>query len=303
MITMTSTLPFTQHMQRYQERIEQQLALCLPAIEHSPMRLHQAMRYASLAGGKRLRALLVYFCGVSLGVTDFTRLDASACAVELIHAYSLIHDDLPAMDNSDLRRGKPTCHLAYDEATAILAGDALQALAFDVLTTYGAPLPDTTRLQMTIALAKACGTAGMAGGQALDLQASQQAITLPELIHLHQLKTGALIECSAMLGTLAAQCDVPASRTAIHTYAHHLGLAFQIQDDILDVSSDTATLGKPQGLDHLNQKTTFVSLLGLEGARQFLREEYQKTVAALDTLSISTSERRALATFVVERTC
>ncbi len=298
---MSKSPAFAHNMAQYQQRIEMQLEQCLPPLTQVPTQLHEAMRYASLSGGKRLRAMLVYFCGTSLGINNLALLDASACAVELIHAYSLIHDDLPAMDNSDLRRGKPTCHLAFDEATAILAGDALQALAFEILTTYGPPLPDTIRLQMTILLAKACGTSGMAGGQALDLQASQKVISLEELIHLHQLKTGALIECSAMLGTLAAQCAYPTHIKAIETYSHHVGLAFQIQDDILDIESDTHTLGKPQGIDSINQKNTFVSVLGLAGAREFLLSEHQKALTALTQAGLDMPDLIALAEFVVQR--
>jgi farnesyl diphosphate synthase len=292
---------FQQFTQFYQQRIEQKLAACLVEEAESPEWLHQAMRYSSLGGGKRFRALLVYCCGHACGVSEDDLLDAGACAVELIHAYSLIHDDLPAMDNSDLRRGKPTCHLAFDEATAILAGDALQALAFEVLTTQTAALPAEKRLTMTIELAKACGTRGMAGGQALDLRSGQVNLTLTELIHLHHLKTGALIECSATIGALCANNLSPEKLQAIYSYAHHLGLAFQIKDDMLDVDGDTATLGKPKGIDDINQKTTFVSLLNYQGAQTFLLQEYEQAITALQKVNLVHPQLMNLAKFVINR--
>jgi farnesyl diphosphate synthase len=300
MMTTNKLDDFAVVMQGYQQRIENQLQQCLPSVNKLPQQLHEAMRYASLGGGKRLRALLVYLCGTTLGAS-LDQLDASACAVELIHAYSLIHDDLPAMDNSALRRGKPTCHIAFDEATAILAGDALQALAFEILNTYKSNLPAATQLQMTTCLAQACGTSGMAGGQALDLLSTNQPLTLDELIYLHRLKTGKLIEASAMLGALAAQTHNNVQLNAIQNYAHHLGLAFQIKDDILDVESDTATLGKPQGIDSTNQKNTFVTLLGLAGAHDFLHDEYHRATSALGATTLSTPLLQALASFVVYR--
>ncbi|MFN7098609.1 MAG: polyprenyl synthetase family protein, partial [Gammaproteobacteria bacterium] len=240
-------------------------------------------------------------CGHACGMTDDAILDAGAGAVELIHAYSLIHDDLPAMDNSDLRRGKPTCHLAFDEATAILAGDALQALAFEILTTQTTSLPAEKRLAMTIELARACGTRGMAGGQALDLHSGLTNLTLDELIHLHRLKTGALIECSAIIGALCADTLSPGVLESIHAYARHLGLAFQIKDDMLDVDSDTETLGKPKGIDHVNQKTTFVSLLNYNGAKQFLLQEYDQAIQSLQKVDLLNPQLIALADFVINR--
>lgn len=292
---------FQKFQQHYQQRVEQQLSNVLTTSHDSPEWLLQAMRYSSLQGGKRFRALLLYSCGHACGVNDDALLDAGACAVELIHAYSLIHDDLPAMDNSNLRRGKPTCHLAFDEATAILAGDALQALAFEVLAAQPAILSTEKRLNMVIELAKACGTRGMAGGQALDLRSGQIDLTLDELIHLHRLKTGALIECSALIGALGVDTLPPTQLQAIHEYAKHLGLAFQIKDDMLDVASDTETLGKPKGIDHINQKTTFVSLLNYEGAETFLLHEYERAIQALQRADLMHAHLLDLAEFVVHR--
>lgn len=236
--------------------------------EPAQIRLAEAMRYAALNGGKRMRAMLVYATGILLDVPLAT-LDYPAAAVELIHAYSLVHDDLPAMDNSPLRRGKPTCHLAFDEALAILAGDTMQSLAFEVLTK--APLPAETVLKMLRYLAKASGLYGMAGGQAIDLAITEEIINIEKLTLLHALKTGQLIIASVQLGALCANLDEnDTSWDTLSSFAKRLGLAFQIRDDMLDVISSCDTLGKPQGLDMTNGKYTFVNLLGMEGCKQKL---------------------------------
>lgn len=255
------------------------------------------MRYAALGPGKRVRPFLVYAAGELVGAEAST-LDAPACALELIHAYSLVHDDLPAMDDDDLRRGRPTCHRAYDEATAILVGDALQTRAFELLAE--APgLAAETRLRMITTLAHAAGHAGMVGGQALDLAAVGQQRSLAELEQMHRLKTGALIEASVVLGALAGQAD-RATLDALGRYARAIGLAFQVRDDILDVTADSQTLGKTQGKDAAADKPTYVSLLGLASAQTLAVELCEEALAALDPLPRS-ELLRDLARYIVER--
>lgn len=262
-------------------RAEHALDRCLPHTAQSPTALHQAMRYAVLGGGKRLRPLLVYTTADALG-HDGTELDSLACAVELIHSYSLVHDDLPAMDNDALRRGQPTCHVAFGEAMAILAGDALQALAFELLASdpIGATRP-AMLVRMLGVLGAACGAGGMAGGQALDLSATGCVLTLPELEHMHACKTGALIRASVRLGALAGGADT-ATQIALDAYASALGLAFQVQDDILDVEGDSAVLGKTAGKDAAADKPTFPSIIGMPAARARLSE---LTTSALDAIA------------------
>ncbi|MGN6512294.1 MAG: polyprenyl synthetase family protein [Lysobacteraceae bacterium] len=249
----------------WRARSETVLAALLPPADASPHRLHAAMRHATLGGGKRMRPLLVYAAGNAFGADD-AALDAPAAAVELVHAYSLVHDDLPAMDDDSLRRGRPTVHVAFDEATAILAGDALQSLAFEVLA--DAPVGAAQRVAMLRELAVAAGARGMCGGQALDIDATGQAgaIDAPALQRLHALKTGALLRASVRLGALAAGVD-DATIAALDRFADALGLAFQIRDDLLDVESDSATLGKTAGKDAAQAKATFPALLGAEASR------------------------------------
>lgn len=265
--------PFAGWCSRVEAAIDQRL----PDPAHAPVRLHAAMRHAALAGGKRVRPLLVYATGTALGASE-EDLDHAAVAVELIHCYSLVHDDLPSMDDDALRRGQPTVHVAYDEATAILAGDALQALAFEVLA--AAPQTAEARIAMLAELAQAAGVAGMCGGQALDIDATGthghghghgQSIEkqLAALERMHVLKTGALLRCAVRLGALAAGADA-ATRSILDHYADALGLAFQIRDDLLDIEGDTATLGKTAGKDIAQRKTTFPSLLGVEASRDRL---------------------------------
>jgi farnesyl diphosphate synthase len=257
------------------------------------------MRYATLSGGKRVRAALVYATGEALGA-GLDALDAPACAVELIHAYSLVHDDLPCMDNDDLRRGKPTCHRAYDEATALLVGDALQTLAFETLATDEHADP-ARRAQMILALASSSGSRGMAGGQAIDLASVGKPLDYAQLEDMHNRKTGALIACSVQLGMLAAACHEEKTRAALEKYGSAIGLAFQIADDILDVEGATATLGKSAGKDAKAAKPTYVSVLGLEAARQQSRTLLGSALESLGVLGDNGRTLAALAGFIIER--
>ncbi len=285
-----------------QARVEKALEDRLPSEQLLPQKLHQAMRYSVLNGGKRMRPMLTYCTGNALGIS-LDALDGPACAVEFIHVYSLIHDDLPAMDDDDLRRGKPTCHVAYDEATAILAGDGLQALAFEIL----AKDPSITataegRLKMIIALARASGSQGMVGGQAIDLQSVGTRLNLPELENMHIHKTGALIRASVNLATLVKP-DVDAEvATRLDHYAKCIGLSFQVKDDILDEESDTVTLGKTQGKDKDNDKPTYPALLGLAGAKQKAQELHEKAIESLSGFGKEADLLRDLSLYIIQRT-
>lgn len=271
-------------LQDYQARIEAVLERGLPSTEVLPMRLHEAMRYSVLNGGKRMRPLLVYATGEALGVAPDV-LDIPAAAIELIHVYSLIHDDLPAMDDDVLRRGKPTCHCAFDEATAILAGDALQALAFQLIAQAHEQLSAEQRLRMLQHLSIAAGSRGMVGGQAIDLAAVGKVLTELELEQMHIHKTGALIRSSVLLAAYTAP-DLPAKQlNQLDHYAKCLGLAFQVQDDILDIESDTQTLGKTRGADEAAGKPTYPSIIGMSAAKRKLHELYLEAVAALEGLN------------------
>ncbi|HJW07835.1 MAG TPA: farnesyl diphosphate synthase [Rhodanobacter sp.] len=281
-------------------RAEQALDRHLPPEGQSPTELHRAMRYAVLGGGKRLRPLLVYASAHALG-EDGPSLDAAACAVELIHAYSLVHDDLPAMDDDALRRGRPTCHVVFGEAMAILAGDALQALAFGILAEDAARRPDAaTGIAMLRALGQACGAEGMAGGQALDLAAVGRALTLAELEHMHACKTGALIRASVRLGALAAGADATTLQ-ALDRYAHAVGLAFQVRDDILDVEGESAVIGKTAGKDAAAAKPTFPSIIGLEASRARLAELTATALAAVAPLGERAALLEELARYAAHR--
>ena len=279
-----------------------------PTSAKSPQRLHQAIRYVCLNGGKRFRAMLVYACGELAGATP-AQLDAPAAAVEMIHAYSLVHDDLPAMDDDDFRRSRPTCHIAYDEATAILAGDALQTLAFEILCTDPAlAVSAERRLRMLETLARATGPGGMAGGQALDMAAAGSAGLVQDcaqLRRIHELKTGALIRAAARLGGLAAaQANNQANEewlARLDEYAASIGLAFQIVDDILDVAAVGETLGKRGGADRRMQKATYVSVLGVEKARAEARKLSQNAIETAASLGDNTKFLEQLAQFVVNR--
>lgn len=280
-------------MDHYRQRVDAELARCLPAPTIQPTRLHEAMRYAVLNGGKRIRPVLVYVAGTAVGA-PLTALDHAACAVELIHAYSLVHDDLPCMDDDDLRRGKPTCHKAFDEATALLVGDALQSLAFQTLA-------QSKSIEMINILATAIGSRGMAGGQALDIDAVGKSLNLIELENLHIHKTGALIRASVKMGALAKPDLSPDILQLLDHYAKCIGLAFQIQDDILDETTDTETLGKPQGSDRAHNKPTYPSLLGLQGSRQMAEELIDNALNSLTIFDEAADPLRQLAHYIIDR--
>jgi farnesyl diphosphate synthase/geranylgeranyl diphosphate synthase type II len=264
----------------YQQRIEGVLARALEIDGAATSRLLEAMRYSTLAGGKRVRPVLVYATGEALGA-PLEMLDAAAAAVELIHVYSLVHDDLPAMDNDDLRRGRPTCHRAFDEATAILVGDALQARAFEVLAHAPAAIGANARLEMLRVLADAIGTRGMAGGQAIDLEAVKQTLGETALERMHRQKTGALIQASVLLGAISAGIQNGPERAALAEFGAEIGLAFQIQDDILDVEGTTTALGKRAGADADRVKPTYPSVLGLQQSREQALARRDRAIAAL----------------------
>jgi len=284
----------------YQQRIESVLARALEIEGAATSRLLEAMRYSTLAGGKRVRPVLVYSTGEALGA-PLELLDSAAAAVELIHVYSLVHDDLPAMDNDDLRRGRPTCHRAFDEATAILVGDALQARAFEVLAHAPAAISAGARLEMLRVLADAIGTRGMAGGQAIDLEAVKQTLGEAALERMHRQKTGALIQASVLLGAISAGCqDVP-QRAALAEFGAEIGLAFQIQDDILDVEGTTTALGKRAGADADRVKPTYPSVLGLQQSREQALARRDRAIAALAPWGARFATLVEFANFLVAR--
>ncbi|WP_417311942.1 polyprenyl synthetase family protein [Ectopseudomonas khazarica] len=289
----------------YQKRCQSRVDTALDELFQAPRdeleRLYQAMRYSVMNGGKRVRPLLVYAaCEALQG--DIERADGAACAVELIHAYSLVHDDLPAMDDDDLRRGQPTTHKAFDEATAILAGDGLQSLAFEVLADRRRnPQDPEVRLQMLSALGGAAGPSGMVGGQAIDLGSVGQKLDREALETMHRHKTGALIEASVLLGALSSGKADDLSLKALLQYARAIGLAFQVQDDILDVESDTATLGKTQGKDEAHDKPTYPALLGLDAAKDYALELRDQALHVLRAFGNSAEPLRELARYIVER--
>jgi len=281
--------------------IENQLKWSLPDSSKTPTRLHQAMRYSALAGGKRLRPLLVFASGISLGAKP-EDLIMPAIATELIHVYSLIHDDLPAMDDDNLRRGKPTCHIAFDEATAILAGDALQTLAFEIMANCSLSSEiETQRVKMISILANASGTSGMGGGQALDLEATGRKLNLEQLSLLHSMKTGALIKASVILGAILAGVTENKILDTLNLFAEKVGLAFQVHDDILDIEGSTEKLGKPQGSDLNQDKATYPALLGIEGAKQEAQKLVDESLQALSTLPYNTSILKSFAKMVITR--
>ena len=297
---MNPSTAFSSRVDAYRERLRQHLDSSLPTATQYPARLHEAMRYAC-DGGKRLRALLVYAAGETLGL-DPQVLDAPATAVELIHAYSLVHDDLPAMDDDDLRRGRPTVHKAYDEATAILVGDALQTLAFAVLTRNSAANIDAAqKLAMIDALAEASGSRGMVGGQAIDLQSEGKDLSLPELETLHIHKTGALIRTSLKLACHAAPGLDQAKAEALDRYGKCIGLAFQIQDDVLDIEGSSEELGKTAGKDSASLKSTYPSVMGLPAAKQRATELFDEAGKALNVFADKAEALRWLAQHIQSR--
>lgn len=284
-------------IQQNQQRVNDFLESALAQIAVNEPRLQQAMNHGLLLGGKRIRPFLVYAVGEMFGL-EKSQLDHIAGAIEAIHAYSLIHDDLPAMDDDELRRGQPTCHIAFDEATAILAGDALQTLAFELLGQ--APQSDAQKVQLMQCLAKASGYQGMCGGQALDLAATDRSVTLEQLEQIHRLKTGALICAAVELGAIAANAS-SAHRELLSTFAQNIGLAFQVHDDILDVIGDTETLGKPQGSDEAANKSTYPALLGLEQAQDKAKQLIEQAISSLQALPFDSTLLQAFARYIIAR--
>ena len=288
-----------QHISRIQKALDTRL----PSADATPQRLHQAIRYAVLGNGKRVRPALVYASGLAFGI-DLQRLDGIACAVEMIHAYSLIHDDLPAMDDDDLRRGRATCHIEFDEATAILAGDALQVLAFEVLASDETiQATAEQRLQLVKLLSHASGTFGMAGGQYFDLAATNtnKEISFSELEQIHALKTGALIEAAIRMPAFLKNDLNQNEINSLQIFSREIGIAFQIQDDILDEIGDTETLGKIAGADRELGKATYPALLGLEKSRKLRDEHFRIALEALEQFPTQAKALRDLAQFIVER--
>ncbi len=296
---MTQANDLKQWQQKAQAQAELALARVLPSESETPAKLHEAMRYVTLGGGKHLRPLLV-LAAAGLGEADETALEQAMAAVECIHVYSLVHDDMPPMDNDSLRRGKPTCHVQYDEATALLTGDALQTLAFDVLSRPSG-LPAARQLKMVAVLAQASGSRGMAGGQAIDLANVGNAMNQHELEQMHGLKTGALIRAAVALGALACPEIDDAALQRLDDYAAKLGLAFQVIDDVLDCEADTATLGKTAGKDADADKPTYVKLMGLAEARAYAETLVAAAVALLQPFGERAAHLRALAEFVTAR--
>lgn len=299
---MSAQHPFSAKLASYQLRVDAALDRCLPRDDPPEHNLAEAIRYSVLGGGgKRIRPAMVYAAGEAVGVNDDI-LDTPACAVEMIHAYSLIHDDLPAMDNDDLRRGRPTCHRAFDEATAILAGDALQALAYEILTDERCTHSDfSTRVAMLRLLTQASGAHGMAGGQAVDLASVGSTLNLAQLEAMHRLKTGALIRASIMLGAMCNPETPKAELDMLDYYARCVGLSFQIVDDILDVIGDTETLGKPQGSDVAQKKPTYPSILGIEASKQRALEQHTQALAHIEPMGARAQSLRELSAYIVER--
>ncbi|WP_434635027.1 polyprenyl synthetase family protein [Chromobacterium sp. CV08] len=291
---------FTGWMSAIQQYMEQALEKLLPAADCAPQRLHQAMRYATLEGGKRVRPLLVFAAGEVVGA-ERDNLARIGAALEMIHAYSLVHDDMPCMDDDVLRRGKPTCHVAYDEATALLVGDALQTRAFELISQPMPGIAPAGQLEMTRTLAHAAGHAGMAGGQAIDLASVGLPLTLPELEFMHMLKTGALIRASVLMGAMAGRELSGAEKEALDAFAKRIGLAFQVVDDILDCEADTATLGKTAGKDAAHDKPTYVSLLGLAEAKRMAKDLHDQAFAALEGFGPSAERLKQLADYIVAR--
>lgn len=297
----TQDSAFAAQLEGWQVRVEAELEARLPPADAHPRRLHEALRYCVLGGGKRVRPALVYATAKSLGLRE-SSVDGAACAVEFIHAYSLVHDDLPAMDNDDLRRGKPTCHKAFDEATAILVGDSLQVLAFQILASgSGLPKDPMVRLKLVDLLAAGSGTSGMAGGQALDLAALGRKLTVAEVEEMHNRKTGALIHASVMMAAACAPNLTADIKQALDGYARDIGLAFQIQDDLLDIEGDARLLGKTTGADQANNKPTYPSVTGVEPARRRMLELHARALNALQVLGPASAPLSALSDWLVLR--
>jgi len=290
---------FSSWVSTHQSRFEDVLKRLLPQADVAPQRLHAAMRYSVLDGGKRVRPLLAYAAG-ELSAAPVERVGIAAATVELIHAYSLVHDDMPCMDDDVLRRGKPTCHVEYDEATALLVGDALQSLAFQLLSEHRLSDDAAKQLQMVRLLAVASGSRGMAGGQAIDLASVGKQLSLPELEQMHIHKTGALIRAAILLGAHCGNLE-QAQLDKLDRYGKCIGLAFQVVDDVLDSEADTATLGKTAGKDADNDKPTYVTLLGVQAAKKMAAELHQEAMDNLLGFGVRAQRLRELADFIVMR--
>ena len=295
-------MTFQSKLQVFQQRVDNALNSYLPTEDPPEHHLAAAIRYSVIGGGgKRIRPAMVYAAGEAVKAPD-DYLDTPACAVEMIHAYSLIHDDLPAMDDDDLRRGRPTCHKKFDEATAILAGDAIQALAYEILADKRYfKLPEADHLQMLHCLTQASGAKGMAGGQAVDLASVGKELTLEQLENMHQLKTGALIRASILLGARCGSETSDETIEALDNYSECIGLSFQIHDDILDVTADTKTLGKPQGSDEQQSKPTYPSIIGLEESQKLAIEQHEIALSHLEPFGKEADTLRQLSAYIVER--
>lgn len=291
--------PFTDRIAHYTERVARKLDEVLPPVTQQPKRLHEAMRYAVFNGGKRVRPLLVYATGECFGLAE-QLLDAPAAAIELIHAFSLVHDDLPAMDNDDLRRGKPTLHRQYDEATAILAADALQPLAFSVLANIGDVAP-ATRVKLVKLVADACGSVGMTGGQSMDLAAEGCSLSAGEIEHMYSLKTGALIHAAVVAASLLCERLPDERSAAINAFGQTIGVAFQIKDDILDVEGETEAIGKQARADQRLGKATYPGLIGIDAAHDRCAALLHSALEQLDDFRADAEPLRWLARFIVER--
>jgi geranylgeranyl pyrophosphate synthase len=292
---------FGAQLESWQARMEVALAARLPGPDVVPARLHEAMRYSVLGGGKRIRPALLFAAARAVGRTE-DEVEGAACAIELIHVYSLVHDDLPAMDDDDLRRGRPTCHKAFDEATAVLVGDALQTLAFQVLTQDSAlPASPATRLRLVELLAEASGSFGMAGGQAIDLAVQGKQLNLAQVEEMHSRKTGALIRVSVMMAAACAASLDARAHDALAGFAAPIGLAFQIQDDLLDVLGDVSTLGKATGADSERSKPTHPSVIGIEASQERVRLLHAQAIESLATLGMRAEPLRSLANWLLSR--
>ena len=292
---------FIAQLDQWRARMEDALSRRLPPPGRLPQRLHEAMRYSVLGGGKRVRPILLLATARALGLAE-EQVEAAACALELVHVYSLVHDDLPAMDDDDLRRGRPTCHKAFDEATALLVGDALQSLAFELLARDpGLPDAPAVRVRLVGLLAEAIGSLGMAGGQAIDLQSEGRSLSIEQVEQLHSLKTGALIRASVMMGAACVPALDPRLERALAGFAAPIGLAFQIQDDLLDELSDTATLGKVAGADRERGKSTHPAILGIAGSQERVRTLSEAALKSLEPLGAKADALRAVADWLLAR--
>jgi farnesyl diphosphate synthase len=289
------------HIESCRRRIDALLDQWLPSEATEPTKLHRAMRYASLNAGKRLRPLIVYLVGDALGA-DKTDLDASALAVECIHVYSLIHDDLPAMDDDDLRRGKATTHIAFDEATAILAGDALQTIGFNILCHHPlSPDVESERIRLLTILTDASGSVGMGGGQMIDLIATDSKLSIEQLEAMHRMKTGALISACVKMAVATSQINEAEIIAAFDRFADRIGLAFQVKDDILDIEGETEVIGKPSGSDEELNKSTFPALMGLDAAKEYAQQLIDEALLSLEHIPYNTEALEALAKYMIER--